>query len=898
MEKKNYTLSQSKNNSFYNGNISRNQIKSNNTVINLVNIIYDNEFVSLINELSASLKECFKLINKLLDNIKEISSSLGNQIIFSKCLINDYIAINNKNNNDKLLQVKDRLDFIDNNKNLLESNISFMNINISSFLEHAKSLFKRMKISRNNKLNNIQNNNKMIQNDFKFNNYFSNNNNYNSNDNYQSKIAKNKRNYSLFDNIRYKAKSQNTFQHYKSLSFKKNKSFKNISENLLINCSDDINNNRYLENKNDNSERQKTISFNLRRFMFNKERNKIDKLLENISLNKENKLNNNLLFNYNSLVNSSKEKNNKKKINRGNIKSLKNINSFKNNNRTNNYYINRNIYENRIDNIINDNKKKINYNSNSNINKIIKNSDIDNSDSLKMIENNNIQHKDTYSILANKIIEYFTLLKNSEKNKIKIDKIHKYLVNISLNIINKKENHINNLKHNYLKNSKIQENIMRNMNYSYQIRNNNTVGGNDKKVNNENIINILNKELNKKNEYIRKLKYIIDNRYNKNGIVKAQNFEIIQKRKILIIIKKEITLSYLRDKNNQKKIEELRNQINELKHNNLNENNKNYKYKYELILEEMNSKKNEINELNKKLDELNKNNNSLLKKLDEIELSKKNLEQEKTNLLLKIKKLEDFSGNKKIILTNSDEDPIEDFSDIIEEQSSENEKEKNLVKENNKLQEKINLLQLELNKKIMNENDRNRKLSRNAGNNDYENCVEFEPINKIKKEKNNSNNDMNELKKKEDLIEKLQAKINEYEKNKNNIYFNKKDEYIILCEKTYKTLKWFLLTKKIYNNNLNYENTFWVDKNHVNEEFIKNNNYENSDEEKMILIYLKKLEEKENIISKLELKIKNMEKNMNFNINNKNLRSKSSNGKNNFKNNEELSEDFEDLDFD
>ena len=900
MEQRSYPYSQKRNNSYYNGNISRNQIKSNNTVINLVNIIYDNEFVSLINNLSSSLKDCFKLINNSLKNIKDISSSLGNQIVYSKCLINDYIMVNKKNKNDKLIQVKDRLDFIDNNKNLLESNISFMNVNITSFLEHAKTLFKRMKISRNNKLNNIQNNNNILKNDIKFNNYFS-NNNYNSNDNYHSKETKNKRNYSSYDNMRYKAKSQNTFQNYNSLSFKKNKSFKNISDNLLINSSDDVNNNN-IENKNDCSERQKTISFNLRQFMFNKNKNKINNLLENISLNKEKKINNNnnLLFNYCSLVNNSKAKNNRKKVNKGNIKSLKNINSFKNDNRINNFF-NNNIYENRNDNNLNNNKKKINfnYNSNSSINKMI-NKDVDNSDSLKIAENNNNKQKNIDAILANKIIEYFTLLKSNEKNKIKIDKIQKYLINISLNIINKKENHINNLKQNFLKNAKIPENIMRN-NYSNQMRINNSVG-NDKKENSENIINILNKELNKKNEYIRKIKNVMENRCNKNGIVKAQNFEIIQKRKILLIIKKEINLNYLSDMNNYKTIEELKKQIIELKHNyNSENNNKNYKYKYELVIEEINTKKNEINELNNKIDELTKTNNSLLNKLDTIELSKKNLEQEKTNLLLKIKKLEDFSENKKIIITNSDEEPIEDFSDIIEEQSSENEKEKNLVQENNKLQEKINILQSELNKKILNENDKNRKLSRNAGNNEYENCVDFDPINRIKKEKNNSNNNMSELKMKEDLIEKLQAKINELEKkNNNNIFFSKKDDYIVLSEKNYKTLKWFLLTKKININNLNYENTFWTNKENVDKELIKNLNLEisNSDEEKMIMNYLKKLEEKENIISKLQLKIKNMEKNMGLNMSNKNMRSKSSNNKNILKNNNEEEEYYEDSDFD
>ena len=154
---------------------------------------------------------------------------------------------------------------------------------------------------------------------------------------------------------------------------------------------------------------------------------------------------------------------------------------------------------------------------------------------------------------------------------------------------------------------------------------------------------------------------------------------------------------------------------------------------------------------------------------------------------------------------------------------------------------------------------------------------------------------------KEDLIEKLQAKINELEKNNNkNIFFSKKDDYIVLSEKNYKTLKWFLLTKKININNLNYENTFWTNKENVDKELIKNLNLEisNSDEEKMIMNYLKKLEEKENIISKLQLKIKNMEKNMGLNMSNKNMRSKSSNTKNILKNNNEEEEYYEDSDFD
>ena len=155
MKQNSYAYPQSKNISYYNSNNSRNQFKSNNTVINLVNIIYDNEFVSLINELSSSLRDCFKLLNKLLNNVKEISTTLNNQTLYCKCLLKDFIMLNKKIKNEKLLQIMDRLDIIDNNRNLMDNNISFMNVNITSFLVHAKDLFKKMIVARNAKLNNI-----------------------------------------------------------------------------------------------------------------------------------------------------------------------------------------------------------------------------------------------------------------------------------------------------------------------------------------------------------------------------------------------------------------------------------------------------------------------------------------------------------------------------------------------------------------------------------------------------------------------------------------------------------------------------------------------------------------------------------------------------------------------
>ena len=98
-------------------------------------------------------------------------------------------------------------------------------------------------------------------------------------------------------------------------------------------------------------------------------------------------------------------------------------------------------------------------------------------------------------------------------------------------------------------------------------------------------------------------------------------------------------------------------------------------------------------------------------------LQKKLLEQQKENLELKINKLEQevktldnkSHKEKKIVVTDSDYQMEEGYSDILddlndEESSSKNNENQNLKKINEKLQEKVNQLQMELNKQILNDN--------------------------------------------------------------------------------------------------------------------------------------------------------------------------------------------------
>ena len=138
---------------------------------------------------------------------------------------------------------------------------------------------------------------------------------------------------------------------------------------------------------------------------------------------------------------------------------------------------------------------------------------------------------------------------------------------------------------------------------------------------------------------------------------------------------------------------------------------------------------------------------------------------------------------------------------------------------------------------------------------------------------------------KEKLIQKFIKKINEKEKNdnkkennnlintiqdiKSNNQYNS-NEYFIKCDKTFGVLKWYLLKKRTdYKEKDTYENLIWVPKVDI-VEIDQFNNYSSEDEirDLELLNVLQKLEEKENIISKLEYKIEKLEKDIEYYKNN------------------------------
>lgn len=148
-------------------NISENPLK----------YIYDEEFISSINSLSNSIKNYFQNNKLYLGNIKLISENINEQTLFSKSVINDILlyfnqitkarynnmnmnsipltSINEKYIKEKMKLVNERIEKINEFKMIMVQNIKNCEMAFLSFYEEAKNLFKKMKIIRTEKIENL-----------------------------------------------------------------------------------------------------------------------------------------------------------------------------------------------------------------------------------------------------------------------------------------------------------------------------------------------------------------------------------------------------------------------------------------------------------------------------------------------------------------------------------------------------------------------------------------------------------------------------------------------------------------------------------------------------------------------------------------------------------------------
>ena len=135
-----FLLYESKNNS---------KRKSHKRKIDLLNVVYDEEFVSLLNSLSSYIKNLYTIS---LNIIKELNNNfliIENHSIYSKCLINEI----NHNTKEKIMQLNDRIDAIGITKKVIGNEILLIESNLSKFYNDSKKIFKSLKKIRNSKIN-------------------------------------------------------------------------------------------------------------------------------------------------------------------------------------------------------------------------------------------------------------------------------------------------------------------------------------------------------------------------------------------------------------------------------------------------------------------------------------------------------------------------------------------------------------------------------------------------------------------------------------------------------------------------------------------------------------------------------------------------------------------------
>ena len=123
--------------------------KSNRKEINFFNIIYDDDFISLLNGLSSSIKEYYNLTKLNINSTTNYTNNIENQDLLIKNILKEITNLSKSNEiNLQLEKLKESKIYIekinkDNEKNLI------------NFLENAKNFFKKMKQTRNEKLSKI-----------------------------------------------------------------------------------------------------------------------------------------------------------------------------------------------------------------------------------------------------------------------------------------------------------------------------------------------------------------------------------------------------------------------------------------------------------------------------------------------------------------------------------------------------------------------------------------------------------------------------------------------------------------------------------------------------------------------------------------------------------------------
>ena len=191
--------------------------------VNLFNIIYDEEFVSLINSLSTIIKSVYKSSINSIKNLYNSTLIIDNQGLYVKCLINEI----KNNKNERIKQLTERIDIITNSKKLIEQNLLLFDTNINNFFNEAKIIFKKMKILRNQNISKVISTNNNKNNNLSLIHYHNSDNNFDnykngvncslnsinsSNNNENNVFYRHKKKYCSCDNLLFKNYTKNSIK--------------------------------------------------------------------------------------------------------------------------------------------------------------------------------------------------------------------------------------------------------------------------------------------------------------------------------------------------------------------------------------------------------------------------------------------------------------------------------------------------------------------------------------------------------------------------------------------------------------------------------------------------------------------------------------------------------------
>ena len=322
--------------------------------------------------------------------------------------------------------------------------------------------------------------------------------------------------------------------------------------------------------------------------------------------------------------------------------------------------------------------------------------------------------------------------------------------------------------------------------------------------------------------------------------------------------------------------------------NNLDSNDKNLNEDIEeinLLKNEIKSKNTKIKELNEENDEKDKQINELVKKLNDLEIDLKGTKSTERQYFFEIKKYRND-----LLIKDEEIKKLTKKIKLYEEEKNDltnniNNKEKVFNMNKNIISELKN--ELENNKKIIEQKDlENKKLinnneellieiknSKKNNNQNKEDDILLKRIQELSLENNKLLDQINTVNLKCQGRKKLLSEKNKEIENMKNEEKNNLDPATstIIANKHYKKLVWYLLYKKPNNDKTendenNYKNYFWVSSSTLkNEDLKKFNKFEddndkNNEMQELVIDLHKKLEQKEENISKLDYQNKKLAK--------------------------------------